>query len=406
MRAGDVALCHRAVVAIPACNEAERIADCLAALAVQHDLTGSPVPSHVFAVLVLANNCCDETAAVVRELVDLVPFRLVLVEQALPPDRSSAGWARKLAMDKAADLLDRPDGVILTTDADSCVDGTWVSNTLAAIDRGVDAVAGYIEAQPRKLIRLGPAFLQRGRLEDTYLALLAEIVGLCDPQPHDPWPNHRVASGASLAVTLVAYRAIGGLPPEPIGEDAALRSALLDGGFAIRHAMDVSVVTSCRFDGRAPGGTADTMRFRHNYPEAECDSDMEPARRAVRRALWKGRWRRLHSGDHGRDLRRSCQRFGVELSFVDRLMSQHRHFEPFWRAVAADSPVLARGAPLRPFDLPREIAVARKLVCRLKEAATRCGTANPIELRRDAGELRFQAPPEPDWFSDAALIEA
>ena len=405
MRAADVALCYRAIVAIPACNEAERIADCLASLAVQHDGAGSPLPSHVFAVLVLANNCRDETAAVVRELVGLMPFRLVLVEETLPPHRSNAGWARKLAMDRAADLLDRPDGVILTTDADSCVDGTWVSATLAAIDRGVDAVAGYIEAQPRELIRLGPAFLQRGRVEDTYLALLAEIVGLCDPLPHDPWPNHRVASGASLAVTLAAYRAIGGLPPEPIGEDAALRAALLDNGFTIRHAVDVSVVTSCRFDGRAPGGAADTMRFRHAHPEAYCDSDMEPARRAVRRALWKGRWRRLHSGERGRDFLRSCHRFGLHPSAMTRLAEQHRYFEPFWRAIAADSPVLARAKPLRPSDLPREIAIARRLLRRLREAGMRHRAAGPLEVRQNPVADLLPPPPRTDRFSQLAFVE-
>jgi len=64
---------------------------------------------------------------------------------------------------------------------------------------GVDCVAGYIDAIPAEYIGLGGDFLSRGRLEDTYLRYIAEIYARCDPRPHDPWPNHRVSSGASLA---------------------------------------------------------------------------------------------------------------------------------------------------------------------------------------------------------------
>ena len=57
---------------------------------------------------------------------------------------------------------------------------------------------------------------------DRYDWLLAELLARIDLEMHDPWPRHRIASGASLAVTLAAYRRIGGLPPIPTGEDRAL----------------------------------------------------------------------------------------------------------------------------------------------------------------------------------------
>jgi len=51
--------------------------------------------------------------------------------------------------------------------------------------------------------------------------------------------------------------------------------------------MDVCVSTSCRFDGRATGGAADTMRYRHAIPDAPCDEEIEPALQATRRAYVK-----------------------------------------------------------------------------------------------------------------------
>lgn len=357
----------RAVVAIPACNEEARIGDCLAALAVQRDEAGAPLAGNEFAVLVFANNCKDGTADRVRQWREVCPFRLIVSEAVLPVEQSNAGFARKMAMDLVADLLlgaDHPDAVILTTDADSSVCSTWVSRTLAEIAQGADAVAGYIEAHPAELIGHGRAFVQRGRLEDAYLAQIAEIGALCDPLPHDPWPNHRVSSGASLAVKASAYRAIGGLPPKPVGEDAALTEALILAGYKVRHAMDIVVTTSCRLEGRAPGGAADTMRFRRDNPDAECDADIEPLARVVRRALWRGRLRRRYAAD--RAVAPSAGRLGLSRQAMDEVVARHPGFEAFWRAVEATSPRLRREPALRPSQLPGQIALAHRAIRRLR----------------------------------------
>ncbi len=286
-----------AIVAIPAYNEAERIGACLASLAVQRDQAGKPLASGTFEVLVYANNCSDDTAEVARSYAETVPYRLHVIEDRLPPQSAHAGGARKVAMDRAADLLmtgRRHDGVILTTDADSRVQPLWISGNLAALAEGVDAVAGYIDADAAENVALGAGFLRRGRLEDAFLSQVAELYALLDPRPHDPWPNHRVHSGASFAVTLEAYQAIGGLPCRALGEDAALAHALESAGFLVRHSMTACVVTSCRFDSRAPGGAGDTMRLRHADLDADCDDDLEPVEQLFRRARVKGLLRRLH----------------------------------------------------------------------------------------------------------------
>jgi hypothetical protein len=256
-------------------------------------------------------------------------------------------------------------GLILTTDADSRVAPTWLAATLQEFEKGVDCVAGYVDAIPAEYIALGGAFLSRGRLEDTYLRYIAEINALCDPRPHDPWPNHRVSSGASLAVSLAAYSAIGGLPPRPVGEDSAMTGALDRAGFKIRHSMDVCVSTSCRFDGRATGGAADTMRHRHAVPDAPCDEDIEPALQATRRALCKGilreRWR------NGSTTRTWPAALPIS-SDIGKLFDGTRahSFEEAWQAACGHGQALKPVGPLRPSELPRQIAIAKMIVRQLR----------------------------------------
>lgn len=361
------------IVAIPAKNEAERIGACLAALALQRDGGGKPLAAGTFSVLVYANDCTDDTVGVTRRHAALSCHGIEVVCEAAPPGRGNAGLARRRAMDRAAERLEaagRPDGLILTTDADSCVALDWVSATLRAMAAGVDAVAGYVDGQPSELLGLGAAFLRRGRLEDEYLSCAAEIDALCDPRPHNPWPTHRVSSGASLAVTLAAYRAIGGLPAIPLGEDIALTRALERHGFKVRHAMDVVVATSCRFDGRAAGGAADTMRERHIEPDAACDAAIEPAAMMLRRALAKGRVRRLLSTGK-KDTSLLAARLGLQPNHLADLLSSTRElrFPDRWEVIEQASPALARQTRLRPSDLPAEIARAERMLRRLRAAS-------------------------------------
>jgi hypothetical protein len=368
MKLGKLPQSRLSVVAVPAHNEAACIADCLAALALQRDESGAPIARGGLEILVFANSCSDETASVARRASRSSPHTVTVIEEDMPAGQLNAGWARKRAMDLAAIKLAEVApirGIILTTDADSRVAPTWLAATMREFENGVDCVAGYIDAVPTEYIALGGEFLARGRLEDTYLRYLAEIYARCDPRPHDPWPNHRVSSGASLAVTLAAYGAIGGLPPRPVGEDSALTDALDRAGLRVRHSMDVYVSTSCRLEGRATGGAAETMRHRHAVPDAPCDENMEPALQATRRALCRGILReRWMNGPAARAWPRALP-ISTEIA---RLFDgrRARPFEDAWEAVRDSNEELRTGSPLRPSDLPRQIAIAKMVVRQLR----------------------------------------
>jgi hypothetical protein len=267
-----------AIVAIPVRNEAERIAACLDALANQDDIRG-------LSVFLLLNGCTDATLRVAQTIAPALPFPLLLHEARLPAGHAHAGEARGRAMDAAAAMLEgmgAPDGLLLTTDADSRVAQDWLSATRAAIAAGADAVAGQVTYDAAEIALLPPALRQRIALEAEYDSLLARIESLVAPMPHDPWPRHRMASGASLALRLGTYRRVGGLPRLPVGEDRALVAALAQAGARIRHATSVRVVTSCRLDGRAAEGAAATLCRWLVRPDAACDAALPPLRQLLR----------------------------------------------------------------------------------------------------------------------------
>lgn len=307
-----------------------------------------------------------------RELAPGLPYELRIVAEPDACARAHAGRARRRGMDVAAQwLADEAGGqVLLTTDADSRVAPDWIAANLKAVDEGAGGVAGTIALDPDEDAALPDALHRRGCLEAAYGELLGELDARLDPRPHDPWPHHNVASGASLAVTLHAYRLVGGLPELPVGEDRALMAALDAHDVPVRHAPDVRVITSGRLVGRAEGGAADTMRQRSVDPDLACDAALEPVLHAIRRAVWRRRLRLLH-GQHAPG-RNWGWPLGMSTADAERIGTL-RYFGAAWQAIEACSPTLARQG-LRPHDLPQQIVQA-KLVLRALRATEKAGIA-------------------------------
>jgi glycosyltransferase involved in cell wall biosynthesis len=253
-----------ACIVVPARDESVRIEKCLSALVGQVDPDGRPIHLSKYEVIVLANNCHDETAARARAFGARHP-RLVLhvVEIKFPPERSYVGCARKLLMDEACRrlfLLGRPDGIIVSTDADSFVDPGWIAGIMREVDAGADAVGGRIVADRVERLLLHPSAELTYLRQVAYDFLIAELEDLIDPDPFDPFPRHFNHIGASLAVTAGLYAQIGGLPDVLEDEDKALYKAILRGGGRFRHSLDVRVTTSARLDGRVEHGFSAGLR--------------------------------------------------------------------------------------------------------------------------------------------------
>ena len=320
------------VVAVPARDEAAHIVGCLAALDRAAARAGT-----VITIVVGANNCSDDTAALARTFASRW-VRIHVEEIVLPPDHAHAGGARRHVMDRAASLAG-PGGVVMTTDADSEVDIDWIAANLGEIGCGADAVAGVIgfDAAARKqLPELGH------RTAEWQLAELhARLEDLIDPRPHDPWPRHIWAWGASLALTVETYHAVGGVPLVPLAEDRALADAIERAGLKLRRSHAPLVFTSARRVGRAPGGFAD-MLASHAGAATPCDAALEPTRTFLRRLTLRSRVRREHGA-----------------TFAAR-----------WAALEAATPRLARRR-LLPADLAGEVRHAERLIARLERRAER-----------------------------------
>ncbi|OWP62123.1 glycosyl transferase family 2 [Hymenobacter amundsenii] len=251
----------RATVIIPAKDEAAALPTTLAALAAQTDAAGRALPAGTFEVLVLANNCTDGTAATVRAYAASHPaLALHVAEVTLPPAEAHVGQARRLLMDEAArrlELAGHPGALIISTDADTRVAPDWLAATFAELATGADAIAGRILMDETD--RNCP--VRRCQLQDAaYHLLRVQLETHLDPQAHDPWPRHHQHFGASLAVTVAAYRQVGGLPVVPFLEDEALYQALLRHDLRVRHSPAVRVFTSGRQQGRVAVGLSWQLR--------------------------------------------------------------------------------------------------------------------------------------------------
>lgn len=250
-------------------------------------------------------------------------------------------------MDRAAKLAGAG-GVVMTTDADSQVDIDWIAANLGEIAGGADAVAGVIAFDAAARAELPN--LDHRAAEWRLAALHARLEDLIDPRAHDPWPRHIWAWGASLALTVEAYRAIGGVPLVALAEDRALAVAVERAGFRLRRSHAPLVFTSPRRIGRAPGGFADLL-VSHAAATTPCDAALEPTRAFLRRLVLRARLR-AETGSR---------------------------FPPLWATIEATTPRLRR-QQLLPADLAREVRQSERLISALERRAERRAGSPAVAL--------------------------
>lgn len=267
----------RLVVCVPARDEAERLTRLFGEL----DLQTIPAA----AVVVALNNTTDRSREVMADIrARHAALDIVVDDVTFAPADAHAGSARRRAMDIAADLAG-PDGFVLTTDADTRPPPDWLAQNLAAMAQGLDIAGGRIvidESEPM------PAAVAAARqLADRYWAHVRHIEDAIDPVPWDPPPRHGDHTGASLCVTVAAYRRCGGVPAIRSGEDRALVKAVLRQGGRLAHPPRIWTRVSPRTEGRAAGGMADHMKRLQDGTLANAPVRLPSFARWRERAAWR-----------------------------------------------------------------------------------------------------------------------
>ena len=283
-------------VIVPVRDEAENITATLTALTNQIDLSGKPFNKSRYEIIVLANNCSDNSAEVVRRFARTHPdLVLHLVEMTIEGDRAHIGWVRKLLMDEACrrfKAIGRNFGVIASTDGDTKVSPSWIAATLDEIDRGADAVGGRIITCSKSRDLLNRATKLYYLRYQRYGYLVSQLEANLDPYFESSFRHHH-HYGASLAVTAQMYAKVGGLPPLPSSEDVALYDALMRTDARFRHSPRVRVITSARAVGRAEAGLSHRLTQLNAMTQKQESILVEPAELVAIRFYLRRRLRYL-----------------------------------------------------------------------------------------------------------------
>ena len=225
---------------IPAHNEAALLPRCLRAT-----LTAAAcLPVRVLTVVVL-DACDDGSAALAGRFGPDVHFVRI--------DARSVGAARAAGFCYARSICGRDDARTwyATTDADSRVDPDWLLRQTAA---DADMVLGVVRV---------PEWRHHPTAVARHCLLKYQSDG----------PDHHHIHGANLGCRADVYWRVGGFAALPSGEDVDLVKRFESAGYFIRRDAQLSVATSDRRHGRAPGGFAAHLRAvsRAVFPRAAGD---------------------------------------------------------------------------------------------------------------------------------------
>ncbi len=334
-------------VIVPVRNEADLLERCLKALACQIDFQGKPLDYRQYEVILLANNCTDDSAAIARRFAQQNPdFRLHVIEKTLPSSEAYIGRVRQMLMDEAyyrlAHLglagLSKKHGVIASTDGDTQVSPTWIAATQLELSRGVDAVGGRIIADSTSCEALDPQVKMRYLRGDYYHQLMVELEAYLDATPHDDWPRHAQHYGASLAVTAQMYKKAGGMPAVKTPEDVAFYQALLSVGARFRHSPLVQVTTSARQTVRVEGGFAAQLNAWETMGQQKAflvESAHAIETRFTTRQHLRDLWRRILNGyrHSAKDVATYANTLGVSTQWLWAELIQPQSFDLMFERV-------------------------------------------------------------------------
>jgi glycosyltransferase involved in cell wall biosynthesis len=224
----------RAVVVIPAHDEAQKLPRCLKAVVT----AAACVPVPVSTVVVL-DSCTDESASLAGRFGSDVHFVEV--------DAQNVGVSRAAGFTYARRTLDvgtADESRIwyATTDADSQVDTDWLVRQMSAdadMVLGVVRVTNWRQFSPEAMRRYLAAYRSKLRRKGG---------------------GHDHVHGANMGFRADVYWETGGFAALASDEDVDLVRRFERSGHRIHRDVELSVVTSARRDGKAPRGFANHLR--------------------------------------------------------------------------------------------------------------------------------------------------
>jgi GT2 family glycosyltransferase len=214
------------IIAVPARNEEETLADCLTSI-----LESCAVIDVPATLVVALDACTDATIAIARGFADIT---------ILEREHQNVGRARRDAVGHGLKATNaQPERTwIAFTDADTTVPSQWLPTHLAAADEA-DAYIGAVVPRLRDL---------DARRRSAWQA------------SHPPGATVGHVHGANLGVRASAYLEVGGVDDVITGEDVDLVARLRRAGHRVTANETHPVTTSARLVGRAEGGYADYLR--------------------------------------------------------------------------------------------------------------------------------------------------
>ena len=280
-------------VVIPVKNEEAYITNTLRAFSHQVDENGIPLDNDRFEILILANNCSDNSVRLIKDFKRLHPsLNIHLKEIMLAPHEANIGYVRRQLMNAAySRLYKNKGGVIMTTDGDTIVANDWIINNLLEIENGADAVGGRIMLCPEELIDMDEQTFYFHKKDETYQLLVAELESKILDAAHDPAPRHHQHFHGSFAVTTDCYIKAGGIPYVAYLEDCAFFENLQALDAKVRHSNKVVVHTSARCNGRAEVGLAYQLNKWKNLAEGKNEFWVESCSSVIERLTLKRKLR-------------------------------------------------------------------------------------------------------------------
>ncbi|HPR30711.1 MAG TPA: glycosyltransferase [Prolixibacteraceae bacterium] len=235
----------------------------------------------------------------------------------LPRKHAGAGWARKIGMDWAIghfNQYDRPEGILVSLDADCRVEENYLKEIHRAFDKRPDRVGAtlYFE-HPLDEGMAGEAMAAY----ELYLRYYRHALRLSG------FPHAHYSLGSCFAVRAGAYVAQGGMNRRKAGEDFYFLQKLLPYG-DLGEINTTCVFPSSRISERVPFGTGPILkRILQGDPACRVTFPfhafrvLSPFFQNVQKMYAAGETRKLHQLSSNRIFQSFCRSQGILSDLID-----------------------------------------------------------------------------------------